>query len=306
MADTEDKGKPSELEVELAGADSGTVEQTPAQQTQERPEPVERTDDDETDGADEQDAAPATAEARAERAARRKRQRERRRQQEDLLLETVARQGEIIEQMAGRLENLSQHTTGSVVAQAEQAYLKARADMKSAYESGDPEKVADASEALSIARLNFDAVKHRRQQQPRRQPEGERQQPQRQQPNPYQAEWLSRNEWYHDPEKAEDAAIAHAISQTLERVEGYEPNAPALFQELDRRLKKRGIGAPAGAQHTPGKVIVASGQRQSLSPPKKVVISPLAQEAARKFGFDLSDKATAQRIGRRIQNAAAK
>lgn len=301
MADTEDKGKPSELEVELAVADSGTVEQKP-EQTQERPEPVERTDDDETDGTE---AAGATDEERNERSARRRRQRERKRQQEDLLLETVARQGEIIEQMAGRLENLSQHTAGGVVAQAEQTYLKARADMKSAYESGDPEKVADASEALSIARLNLDAIKHRRQQQPRRQDQPATQQ-QRQQPNPYQAEWLSRNEWYRDPEKAEDAAIAHAISQTLERVEGYEPNDPALFQELDRRLKKRGIGAPAGAQHTPGKVIVASGQRQSLSAPKKVVISPLAQEAARKFGFDLSDKGTRERIGRRMQTQAAK
>lgn len=301
MADTEDKGKPSELEVELAVADSGTVEQ-PAQQTQERPEPVERTDDDDIEAGE---TAPTTDEERNDRSARRRRQRERKRQQEEQLYESLARQGEIIEQLVGQVQNLSQHTAGGVVAQAEQTYLKARADMKSAYESGDPDKVADATEALNIARLNFDAIKHRRQQQPRRQPEGERQQP-RQQANPYQQEWLSRNDWYRDPEKAEDAAIAHAISQTLERVEGYEPNDPALFQELDRRLKKRGIGAPAGAQHTPGKVIVASGQRQSLSPPKKVVISPLAQEAARKFGFDLADKAVAQRIGRRIQNQAAK
>lgn len=301
MADTEDKGKPSELQVELAGADSGTVEQKP-EQTQERPEPVERTDDDETDGIE---AAGTTDEERNERSARRRRQRERKRQQEEQLFESLARQGEIIEQLVGQVQHLSQHAQGSTLNQAGEALAKAEKDFAAAYESGVPSDVAKATKALTVAQLNFDAMQHRRQQQPRRQPqEG---QPQRQQqPNPYQAEWLSRNEWYRDPEKAEDAAIAHAISQTLERVEGYEPNDPALFQELDRRLKKRGIGAPAGAAHTPGKVIVASGQRQSLSAPKKVVISPLAQEAARKFGFDLSDKGTRERIGRRMQTQAAK
>ncbi len=299
MADTEDKGKPSELEVELAVADSGTVEQKP-EQTQERPEPVERTDDDETDGAE---AAATTDEERSERAARRRRQRERKRQQEEQLFESLARQGEIIEQLVGQVQHLSQHAQGSTLNQAGEALAKAEKDFAAAYESGIPADVAKATKALTVAQLNFDAMQHRRQQPQRRQPQ-ESQQP-RPQANPYQAEWLSRNEWYRDPEKAEEAAIAHAISQTLEKVEGYEPNDPALFQELDRRLKKRGIGAPA-SQHTPGKVIVASGQRQSLSAPKKVVISPLAQETARKFGFDLSDKGTRERIGRRMQTQAAK
>jgi len=302
VADTEDKGKPSELEVELAVADSGTVEQKP-EQAQERTEPVERADDDETDGTE---AAGATDEERSERAARRRRQRERKRQQEEQLFESLARQGEIIEHLVGQVQHLSQHAQGNALNTVEQTYQRARADMKTAYESGDPERVADATEALNIARLNLDAAKHRRQQPQRRQPqEGPQSRPQ---PNPYQAEWLSRNDWYRDPERAEDAAIAHAISQTLENVEGYAPNDPALFQELDRRLKKRGIGVPAGGtQHTPGKVIVASGQRQALGPTKgKVVISQRVQDHAQKFGIDLSDKATRERIARRLQSQATR
>lgn len=295
---TVDKDQASALEVELAVPATGT-EQTPPQ------EPVKTGEaDGETDQEDAGVAAGDTDEERSARAERRRRARERKRQEDDALRDEVAQYREIIPSLVNQVQSLSQQAQGNTLSAAQQALAKAEQDFAAAYETGVAAEVAKATKALTIAQLNFDAMQHRRTQQPRRQADPERQQP-RQPANPYQSEWLSRNEWYRDPERAEDANIAHAISQTLVNHEGYEPNDPALYQELDRRLKKRGV-ISTGTQHTPGKVIVASGQRQSLSPPKKVVINPLAQEVARKFGFNLADKATAQRIGRRFEKQAAK
>lgn len=294
MSDTEDKGKPSGLEVELAVADVGTVEQPPPQDP---PPPPEGDPEDHDEGV----PAGEDDEDRKARADRRRRARERKRQQEEQMLDALARQGEVIEQLVGQVQHLSQHAQGSNLTAVEQAYAQAKAAMKTAYESGDAMAVAEATETLTIARLNLDAAKHRRPAQPQRRQPADGQERQ-QQPNPYQAEWMSRNGWYRDPERQEDAAVAYAISKTLE-AEGYAPNDPDHFVELDRRLKKRGVTTQQSG-HKPPPVTVASGQRQSLTPTKnKVVISPRVQEHARKFGIDLSDKATAERIARRLQTA---
>lgn len=292
---TEDKGQASGLEVELAVPGSGT-EQTQQPPTQDPP--LQQEDE---EGEVEQVQAQETDEDRSARAERRRRSREQRRQREEQMLDAIARQGEIIENLVGQVQGLSGHAQGSQAQQIEQAYLKAKADMATAYESGKPDAVAEATEALTIARLNLDAMRHRRTAQPQRRPQGQDGGEQRQQPNPYQAAWLDRNQWYRDPERIEDAEIAFGISRALV-ADGYPENDPEHFAELDRRLKKRGVSAaPARSQHEAPKTIVASGQRQSLGPSKtKVTLTTNVQEHARRFGLDLNDPKTRERIARRF------
>jgi hypothetical protein len=290
---SEDKGQASGLEVELAVPVVGTEQQPPPP-----PPQHEQQGEAEEEGGDPVSQA-ETDEERSARAERRRRSRERKRQQEEQMVETIARQGEMLEQLFGVVQGLSTHTQGGVLQQAQATHAAAKAEMAKAYESGDPHKVAEATEALTIARLNLDAITHRRQQRPqpiRTQPEGREQQP-----NPYQQAWLSKNEWYRDPDRLEDAEIAFGISRALV-ADGYPENDPEHFAELDRRLKKRGIAVTQGGGHTPPKVVVASGQRQSLTPGKnKVVLNTRVQEHAAKFGVNLNDPATRERIAKRIQ-----
>jgi len=292
---TEDKGQASGLEVELAVPVTGT-EQTPQieqQQTQVQSQEIEEDED------GQQRAGEDEAEKSA-RAERRRRSRERRQQREEQMMETIARQGEMLEQVFHVLPSLMGQAQGTQLAQAQGQYDRAKAQMAAAYESGKPDQVAEATEALTIARLNLDALKHRRPTRPQpqapRQPQGQAEA----QPNPYQQAWLSKNDWYTDPERKRDAAVAYAISQSLVD-DGYPENDPEHFAELDRELKRRGIGVAQGNGHTPPKVIVASGQRQSLNAPKnKVVLSTRVQEHAAKFGLNLSDPKTRERIARRF------
>lgn len=290
---SEDKGQASGLEVELAVPVVGTEQQPPPP-----PPQHEQQGDAEEEGGDPVSQG-ETDEERSARAERRRRSRERKRQQEEQMVETIARQGEMLEQLFGVVQGLSTHTQGGVLQQAQANHAAAKAEMAKAYESGDPHKVAEATEALTIARLNLDAIAHRRQQRP--QPIRTQQETREQPPNPYQQAWLAKNgDWYNDPERGEDAAIAYAISQTLER-DGYPANDPEHFAELDRRLKKRGIAITQGGSHTPPKVVVASGQRQSLTPTKnKVVLNQRVQEHAAKFGVNLNDPATKERIAKRF------
>lgn len=291
---TEDKGQVSGLEVELAVPAIGTEQPSPQ-------EPV-KTGEAEAETDQEQGAAPGedSEEERSAKAERRRRARERNRQREAERDEIIARQGEIIETLVNQMQGLSGHAQTSQIEQARSAHAAAKADLAKAYESGDPLKVADATEALTIARLNLDAVTHRRPARPqpaRPQAQGEGQQ---QQPNPYQAAWLSRNDWYRDPERIEDAEIAFGISRALVS-EGYPETDPEHFVELDRRLKKRGVNNQPASGHQPPKVVIASGQRQSFAPGKqKVTLSPRVQEHAAKFGLDLKNPEVAKRIAQRF------
>lgn len=290
---TEDKGQASEIEVELAVPANGTEEQkTPTNAEQQPPEDQDEDGEGVAQAGEDDDERSARAERR-----RRTRERNRIREMErDALIE---QQGQALQVMYEQLQTLGAHAQGGQLTQAQQAHAAAKAQMAKAYESGNPQEVADATEALTIARLNLDALKHRRAPQPVRQPVAD--QGRAEAPNPYQQAWLSKNDWYNDPDRRRDASVAHAISASLAD-EGYQ--GEDLYVELDRELKKRGIAVEAsGSQRSQPKVIVATGQRQSLGNPKtKVTLNPRVQEHAERFGINLKDPDTAKRIARRFQS----
>lgn len=289
---TEDKGQVSEIEVDLAVPANGTETQPPAQTEQ-----VQQPADQDEDGEGHQAEGVETDEDKSARAERRRRTRERNRLREQERDELIARQGAALEAMYEQLQVLGAHAQGGQLQRAEADHVAAKAELARAYESGNPQAVADATEALTIARLNVDALKVRRpaQQPPRRQPQGGGEA----QVDPYAQAWLAKNAtWYHDPSRRADAAFAHALSEQLVE-EGFTPDE--LYPELDKRLKSRGIAVTAGPGREQPKVIVASGQRQALGPGKtKVTLNSRVQEHAERFGLNLKDPAVAKRIAQRF------
>ncbi len=107
-------------------------------------------------------------------------------------------------------------------------------------------------------------------------------------------DWLAENDWYNDPARREDSLIAQSVARAVQG-EGFDPNDEDFWDEVDRRLTKRGIAEKQAAQtRTSGRAgspQLASGSRGGGSGSGGLLskIPKAAQEAYRKSGFDLDD-----------------
>lgn len=89
-----------------------------------------------------------------------------------------------------------------------------------------------------------------------------------------QREWLNDNDWYFNPNKAQEAQKANEVYLTMMR-EGYDADDPDTYQELTRRIKPRQKPTPPSAPDR-GKV---TGQ-------KKPMLTNQDLEKMRDFGLD--------------------
>lgn len=121
-----------------------------------------------------------------------------------------------------------------------------RRDFDAAYDSGDRDKIfAIQQEIATITAAKAQAEKERRSIPTRQAPTGQAAQPQIQQtqpappkrtPSPAAVEWYERNkDWFN--KDAVLTASARVIDQQMVR-DGYAPNDPDYFEELDKRLQK--------------------------------------------------------------------
>jgi len=80
-------------------------------------------------------------------------------------------------------------------------------------------------------------------------PQPQRQQSGRPAPDPKAVKlsqvFMDRHEWFDPNGTDEDSTLVKAIDETLE-VEGYNPSTPMYWRELERRVKRRGIGESSG------------------------------------------------------------
>lgn len=116
----------------------------------------------------------------------------------------------------------------------------AKANLKRAYESGDPEKIADAQEALTDAKLKLKDVSNFRpsvqesdfsvQNQPQIQV------PPRAAPDPKAEAWRQNNEWFGTDE--EMTALALGLHEKLVR-SGVDPRSDDYYRRVDETMKKR-------------------------------------------------------------------
>ena len=175
---------------------------------------------------------------------------------------------------------------------------------KSAYDSGDKDKMLEAQKAIADAttKLQFvDAKRWYQQDQQNKQKQEEPQQTQqRVKPNSLAIEWKEDNEtWFQkDPIMTQGALV---INQQLLQ-EGFDPNTKEFYNEVSRRIKKE-FPHKFGEQDDPTKPaqVVAGKSRTSASSKGKIRLSQEDVRLAKKMGVPLDvyakEKAKVEKAG---------
>ena len=173
---------------------------------------------------------------------------------------------------------------------------QAKAQYKAAFDSGDPEAIAEANQVLArlaVEQENLRRVKTRREQEAAR-PQAAYQQPQPTapqapaRPDPKAEEWAEKNSWFGSDEAMTYAAFG--IHRNLVEREGVDPSSDSYYAELDKRMRdafphkfkssNRPVQAVASATR--------SGAKQSA---RKVKLSPSQIAIANRLGVPLEEYA---------------
>ena len=173
---------------------------------------------------------------------------------------------------------------------------KARLEHKSAYESGDSDKMLDAAESIADAKVELktlESQKHLFDKEPEPVPsypsvqapqQVQQQQQPAQQPDPRALQWAQTNTWF-----GQDAAMtgaAYAIDAQL-KMEGYNPSSEDYYSELDKRI---GEAFPSSKTSEKPKQVVASVTR-APSAPKRVKLTQGQLAMAKKLGVPQNEYA---------------
>ena len=173
---------------------------------------------------------------------------------------------------------------------------KARLEHKSAYESGDSDRMLDAAESLADAKVELktlESQKHLFDKEPEPVPsypsvqapqQVQQQQQPAQQPDPRALQWAQSNKWF--GENAAMTGAAYAIDAQL-KMEGYNPSSEDYYSELDRRI---GESFPAKTAKAKPKQVVA-GVTRAQSAPKRVSLTKSQIAMANKLGVPPSEYA---------------
>lgn len=282
----------SEADVSLDAVEETTVEETPEEQ-EARPSAEERfkkmmDDDDELreygDG----------VQKRIDKLTYKYREAERREQAAlDYARGVQAQLDQQKQQNQEQDQTLFTEYTNRIDTQLEQA----KAQYKAAFDSGDPEALAEANAQLarlSVEQENLRRVKTQREraaQQPV--PQQEYQQPQQPQaparPDPRAEEWAEKNSWFGEDEAMTYAAFG--IHRNLVERERVDPSSDAYYTELDKRMRE---SFPHKFQQSNRPVqTVASASRGNAKQGgrNKVKLSPSEIAIANRLGVPLEEYA---------------
>jgi hypothetical protein len=201
-------------------------------------------------------------------------------------------------------ENLSQENNSlkSLLQQGEKVLLsemksradsdmeKAKIDYKSAYESGDPDKLVDAQEALTrsqydkeVAERNVPQMQNIPAAPPINQP------PSPAPVDPKLQSWLGRNGWF--GQDKEMTSFAYGVHEKLVTSDGVDPTSDEYYSRIDDRLRQvfpekfgddMGAEEPAASPRT--STVVASATRSS-GRPRKVQLTSTQVALAKRLGI---------------------
>ena len=167
--------------------------------------------------------------------------------------------------------------------------------LRQAYDSGDSEKITDAQEALTDAKLR---LKDYERFQPSLQDEPERVQPTQQvttppQPADQKAEnWKVRNTWFGDDE--EMTALALGLHEKLVR-SGVDPRSDDYYRRIDETMRKRFPESFEGDEETTTQTREAG--KPSRTKPANVVAPVTRGTAPRQVRLTSSQVALAKKLG---------
>jgi hypothetical protein len=83
--------------------------------------------------------------------------------------------------------------------------------------------------------------------------------------NPLTDQWKARNRWFGDPAYAAESVAATVIDKEVAK-DGYKPNTPQFFAELDRRLRKKMPQIAQLSRSQPGAQPGVQQQRRAQPP----------------------------------------
>jgi len=157
-----------------------------------------------------------------------------------------------------RLRALVQRGEGALMSQvkakAEAELDKAKNQHKEAYESGDSERLTEATEKmlsaqgeLKVATDHFTRLEARKrfapppnvQQQQQQQPQQQAYGMQNPPVDQKAVSWLKNNPWFGGEEEKEMTALAYGIHENLVTKEGISPTSDQYYEEIDKRMRKR-------------------------------------------------------------------
>ena len=171
----------------------------------------------------------------------------------------------------------------------------AKRKYREAYDSGDPDQIADAQQSLTEATLKVDKAKNFK---PTVQAEENDVQPvpQRQEAQPQMdpkvASWVSRNPWFVDQSKRAMRKYAEGVHEELaERYGRGFIGTDEYFASIDKEVKKRfpeefassSANGEDKTQRTKPATVVAPAKRSTA--PKQVVLSKTEANLAKKLGL---------------------
>ena len=205
-------------------------------------------------------------------------------------------------------ENYSQEMENRVETQAQSA----KRNLKTAYESGDPEAMAEAQQLLARAEADRNALAKYRQDladykvqydawldQQSQQVEQDQQidftpieQPVYEEPSVRAQEWATNNEWFGTDTVMTN--VAFAIHNELQG-SGIDLESDEYYSQIDRRMREElPHKFPAGGEQQPVQTVVSntritgSGRNQNN---RQVKLSPSEQQLARKLGVPFKEYA---------------
>lgn len=200
------------------------------------------------------------------------------------------------EEITKRLRNGETAYAQTLQNAATQTVEQARAKVKAAYESGDPDQIVAATEALADAKLTSEKVKNFRpsalqpgadvvklaQTQPSVAPK------QQVEVDPKAKDWAEQNKWF--GQDMEMTALAYGIDEDL-RANGVDPKSDDYYAKLNSRLRQRfpekfeQSSDEPRSQSRPPATVVAPGTRSAA--PRRVVITESARRIAERMGVPL-------------------
>ena len=178
-----------------------------------------------------------------------------------------------------------------------------RRDFDAAYDSGDRDKIFEIQQQIaSITSTKAQAEKDRRSIPTRAAPAGQAAPPQtpptqptpsRRQPSPAAVDWYDRNKtWFN--KDAVMTTSARVIDQQMVR-DGYTPEDPDYFEELDRRLQTEfphKLGRQAPARPTANNPTIQNRSTPAPAPGKvRVTITQADREMANHLGISVEQYA---------------
>ena len=192
------------------------------------------------------------------------------------------------------LQNGEKELISTYQTSAEMEMEQAKRNFRDAYDSGEADRLLEAQQEMMKAQLKLDKAKNFKPtvQADENQVQTAQKPPAQQQMDPKVSAWVSKNEWFVDPNKRGMRRFAEGVHEELaERYGRAFIGTDEYFNSIDKEVRKRFPEEFASQsndedeppQRTKPSTVVAPAKRSTA--PKKIVLTKTQVGLAKKFGL---------------------